>query len=68
MTKSPEECQALCQKSKKCTGFTWTSNDYVGSAEEHNRCCLKGEKFSSHEKETGIVSGPKFCLGDRNII
>ena len=62
---SAAACQELCNKNADCNYFTYGSTIHPG------HCWLKSKKAKTLTAKTGLISGPKTCvgeLGDTTII
>ena len=62
---SAAACQELCNKNADCNYFTYGSTIHSG------HCWLKSKKAKTLTAKTGLISGPKTCvgeLGDTTII
>ena len=58
ITKSPEDCQFLCQDDPNCNFFVWIKSTH----RKKNQCCFK-QKKKRKLKRHGMISGPKYCPG-----
>ena len=58
--KSWEGCAKTCKTREKCTHWTWLSEDFVGSPDMTNTCCIKTSN-GGRTKRKGAVSGSKVC-------
>ena len=60
---NPEECQRLCQETKKCEMFVYTTKEF--DSKRKNYCYLinhiSGKMNYKGNNRKKIVLGPKFC-------
>ena len=59
LTKSPDDCQFLCQDDPKCNFFVWIKSSH----RKKNQCCLK-QRRTIKMKRRGMISGSKYCPGN----
>ena len=60
ITKTPQDCQLLCQDDPKCNFFVWIKDGH----RKQNQCCFKRNKMRKM-KRPGMISGPKYCPGNK---
>ena len=54
-TESEGECQKICQKDKKCKGFSYDS--------DRKHCVLLTFNNMQRKHKASYISGPKYCSG-----